>query len=342
MQFKKSRNFKKLIIASFVSIPFTTLAFVPSISRKIEKQNFSLVQVKNDKSFLANKPTLYQFESDDINFFQNSVPLKYKNINWNLSLPTLVKGLDSFDGKKYFKDYFETLTNEFNCLLYGKNYTFIKTLNAINHLANSMEAEIEKANYYIECYQNVKQKKLDAIDSFKNGDFTNENLKKMSIAKIMELVSHKYNVNPNTLNEFSYDELVGMLVEDDSDEMVEEIEEIDDAIQACELYKLNHQDKLKFLNDMKKELINAFNKFVEEWKSKNEWYKNYDTEKEMKKEMKKDYELNKFFLEKLTLIGKNGSSSLSYFFLTELLNDLFASSFFIDDKPLFTSSFIFK
>lgn len=55
---------------------------------------------------------------------------------------------------------------------------------------------------------------------------------------------------------------------------------------------------------MKKELINAFNKFVEEWKSKNEWYKNYDTEKEMKKEMKKDYELNKFFLEKLAFMKK--------------------------------------
>ena len=107
-------------------------------------------------------------------------------------------------------------------------------------------------------------KKLDAIDSFENGDFTNENLKKMSIAKIMDLVSHKYNVDINTLNEFSYDELVGMLVEDDSDEMMDKIEEIDDAIQSCKLYKVHHQDKLKFLNDMKKELINAFNKFVEE------------------------------------------------------------------------------
>ena len=141
--------------------------------------------------------------------------------------------------EKIFKDYFETLTNEFNCLLYGKNCTFIKTLNAINYLANSMEVEIEKANYYIECYQNVKQKKLDADDSFKNGDFTNENLKKMSIAKIMDLVSHKYNVDINTLNEFSYDELVGMLVEDDSDEMMDKIEEIDDAIQSCELYKVH-------------------------------------------------------------------------------------------------------
>ena len=153
-------------------------------------------------------------------------------------------------------------------------------------------------------------KKLDAIDSFENGDFTNENLKKMSIAKIMDLVSHKYNVDINTLNEFSYDELVGMLVEDDSDEMMDKIEEIDDAIQSCELYKVHHQDKLKFLNDMKKELINAFNKFVEEWKSKNEWYKNYDTEKEMKK----DYELNKFFLEKLAFMEKNNNSSLSCFF----------------------------
>ena len=95
-------------------------------------------------------------------------------------------------------------------------------------------------------------KKLDAIDSFKNDDFTNENLKKMSIAKIMELVGRKYNDNINTLNEFSYDELVGMLVEDNSEEMMDEIEEIGDAIQSCELYKLNHQDKLKFLNDMKK------------------------------------------------------------------------------------------
>ena len=67
------------------------------------------MQVKNDKSFLANKPTLYQFESDGINFFHSSVPLKYKNINWNLSFLTLVNGLDSFDGKKYFKDYFEVL-----------------------------------------------------------------------------------------------------------------------------------------------------------------------------------------------------------------------------------------
>ena len=80
--------------------------------------------------------------------------------------------------KKYFKDYFEALINEFNCLLYEKNCTFIKALNAINHLANSMEVGIGKANYYIECYQNVKQKKLDAIGSFKNGDFTEENLKK--------------------------------------------------------------------------------------------------------------------------------------------------------------------
>lgn len=51
-------------------------------------------------------------------------------------------------------------------------------------------------------------------------------------------VSHKYNVDINTLNEFSYDELVGMLVEDDSDEMMDKIEEIDDAIQSCELYKV--------------------------------------------------------------------------------------------------------
>lgn len=77
----------------------------------------------------------------------------------------------------------------------------------------------------------------------------------MSIAKIMDPVSHKYNVDINTLNEFSYDELVGMLVEDDSDEMMDKIEEIDDAIQSCELYNVHHQDKLKFLNDMKKELI---------------------------------------------------------------------------------------
>ena len=140
----------------------TTLACFPSFinKRKIKEQNHSLIQVKEDKSLLVEKPILYQFESDDINFFQNSVPLKYKNINWNLSLPTLVKGLDSFDGKKYFKDYFETLSNEFNCLLYGKNCTFIKTLNAINHLANSMEVKIEKANYYIKCYQNAQQKNL--------------------------------------------------------------------------------------------------------------------------------------------------------------------------------------
>lgn len=231
------------------------------------------------------------------------------------------------------------MSNEFNCLLYGKNCTFIKTLNAINHLAKSMKVEIEKANYYIKCYQNAQQKKLDAIDSFENGDFTNENLKKMSIAKIMDLVSHKYNVDINTLNEFSYDELVWMLVEDDSDEMMDKIEEIDDAIQSCELYKVHHQDKLKFLNDMKKELINAFNKFVEEWKSKNEWYKNYDTEKEMKKEMKKDYELNKFFLEKLAFMEKNNNSSLSYLFLSKILNDLFTSSFFVDEETSFTSSF---
>ena len=103
----------------------------------------------------------------------------------------------------------------------------------------------------------------------------------------MKLVGHKCIVNVNTLNEFSYNELATMLVEDNSDEMMQEIEEIDDAIKSCELYKFSHEGKLKFLNDMKKELVNVFNKFVEEWKSKNEWYKNYDTEKEMKKEMKK-------------------------------------------------------
>ena len=101
MQIKKNKIFKKIIIAPFMFILSTSLAFIPSISQKSENQNFSLVQVKNNKSFLANKPTLYQFESDDINFFQNSVPLKYKNINWKLSLPTLVKGLDSFDGKNF-------------------------------------------------------------------------------------------------------------------------------------------------------------------------------------------------------------------------------------------------
>ena len=103
MQIKKNKIFKKIIIAPFMFILSTSLAFIPSISQKSENQNFSLVQVKNNKSFLANKPTLYQFESDDINFFQNSVPLKYKNINWKLSLPTLVKGLDSFDGKNILK-----------------------------------------------------------------------------------------------------------------------------------------------------------------------------------------------------------------------------------------------
>ena len=86
----------------------------------------------------------------------------------------------------------------------------------------------------------------------------------MSIAKIMKLVGHKCIVNVNTLNEFSYNELATMLVEDNSDEMMQEIEEIDDAIKSCELYKFSHEGKLKFLNDMKKELVNVFNKFVEE------------------------------------------------------------------------------
>lgn len=78
MQIKRNKIFKKMVIASFVSILLMLLAFVPSISRKNEKQNFSLVQVKNDKSFLANKPTLYQFESDDINFFKIAYHLNIK------------------------------------------------------------------------------------------------------------------------------------------------------------------------------------------------------------------------------------------------------------------------
>lgn len=61
----------------------------------------------------------------------------------------------------------------------------------------------------------------------------------------------------------------------------------------------------------------------------------------MKKEMKKDYELNKFFLEKLAFMGKNNNSSLSCLFLSKILNDLFASSFFVDEEPSFTSSFTF-
>ena len=59
----------------------------------------------------------------------------------------------------------------------------------------------------------------------------------------------------------------------------------------------------------------------------------------MKKEMKKDYELNKFFLEKLAFMEKNNNSSLSYLFLSKILNDLFTSSFFVDEETPFTSSF---
>ncbi len=57
--------------------------------------------------------------------------------------------------------------------------------------------------------------------------------------------------------------------------------------------------------------------------------------------MKKDYELNKFFLEKLSFMEKNNNGSLSYLFLSKILNDLFASSFFVDEEAPFTSFFTF-
>lgn len=43
MQIKKNKIFKKIIIAPFMFILSTSLAFIPSISQKSENQNFSLV-----------------------------------------------------------------------------------------------------------------------------------------------------------------------------------------------------------------------------------------------------------------------------------------------------------
>ena len=46
MQIKKNKIFKKIIIAPFMFILSTSLAFIPSISQKSENQNFSLFKSK--------------------------------------------------------------------------------------------------------------------------------------------------------------------------------------------------------------------------------------------------------------------------------------------------------
>ena len=270
----------------------SSLVFTSSIVKCLDKVNYernSLVKVVNDKSFLADKPVLYQFESNGINYYLDTIPLQYKKINWDLPLHKLVGGLDSFDGKTFFKDYSLKLAKEFDYLSYGQNYTFVNVLNDVNFLKSSFNNEIGKAKFYIEQYKYKKNMMSKFLDDFKKDDSSELDLNKMSIAEIKNFIACKFDVYVD-LDDLTYGKLVE-LCDDESNQM--KIKEIDEAIEKCELYKGKYESKLTTLNDMTKELVASFNKFVAMWKEKNSWFKNYDTEKEMVTELKKDYEKNK-------------------------------------------------
>lgn len=287
---KKNNFFKKMIIALLPFTSLASLAFVPNVSQKIEKQNCALVKIENDKSLLVEKPILYQFETKAINCFPNTIPLKYEKIDWNLPLHVLVNSLDSFDGNKYFKDYLMELCAKFDCLpCNGKKHNFIAVINLINHLENSLNNKIAKSNYQIEYYKWNKEKLLAILNDFaKDGNLDDLDMNKMNLAKIKWLIISKYGVSASELDGFTYEELVKMCKSN-----LEVIKEIDEAINFCEEYKSNCQSKLDFLSGKKKELIDSLYKFVDMWKANSSWYKNYDSMKEMVKEMKKDYEKNK-------------------------------------------------
>ena len=287
----KRNNFpKKIIISSWAIALLTSLVFVPNISQKIGRQNCSLVQIENDKSPLVEKPILYQIETEAINCFPKIVPLKYEKINWDLPLHILVNGLDSFDGDKYFKDYLNELITKFDCLPYDdQKHTFVNVINLINDLKNSLNYEVKKSTYQIEYYKKNKEKLLEICNDYaKESDVDNLEIGKMNLSKIKKLIVSKFDVSVEELDNFTYEELTEFCKSNSNT-----IKEIDGVIELCEAHKVNCESKISFLNDMKKELINSLYKFVDMWKMNNSWYKNYDSTKEMVKEMKKDYENNK-------------------------------------------------
>lgn len=290
LSIKKSKIFKKMIISSLVVAPLTSLAFIPSISQKMEKQNCSLVQIKNDKSSFVDKPILYQFETEAINYFPNTIPLKYEKIDWNLPFHVLVNSLDSFDGKNYFKDYLTKLAIDFDCLPDIKQHTFITVINLINNLENSLKNKIEYANFQIEYYKKNKEKLLGIFNTFaKENNFDDLDVSKMNLSKIKQIIVNKFDISGNELDDLTYDELINMCKSNNT----EAIKQIDETIQFCEAYKTSCESKLSPLNTTKQELINSLNNFANVWKKNNNWYKNFDSEKEMLDEMKKDYEKNK-------------------------------------------------
>ena len=151
-----------------ISFVVTTLACIPSFTnkRKIKEQNHSLIQVKEDKSLLVEKPILYQFETQENNCVPDiPFPLEYEKINWDLPLNVLVNCLDSFNGDKFFKDY---LTKIFDKVNYSCDYankytfidehrsTFIDVINIINDLKTPLTQTIDKIDHQIEFYKKRK------------------------------------------------------------------------------------------------------------------------------------------------------------------------------------------
>lgn len=320
---KKNSFLKRTITALFVVAPLTPLVFIPSISQKIGKQNCSLVQIENDKSPLVKKPILYQFETEENNCFPKTIPLKYDKIDWDLPLHVLVNSLDSFDGNEYFKDYLKKLITKFDCLPYnGQKHTFVDVVNLINNLENSLNYDVKKSIYQIEYYKKNKEKLLEICKEYaKESSLDDLEFGKMNLSKIKELIVSKFDVSVEELDNFTYEQLTEFC-KSNSDT----IKEIDGVIELCELHKLNCESKINFLSDMKKELINSFYKLVDMWKMNNTWYKNYDSNKEMIKEMKKDYENNK----------KNNFSNLSKdnLYLFSLIFSI------VENDPFFNFSFV--
>lgn len=322
LSIKRNKFFKRMIVTLSLGALSMLSVFIPTISKKIETQNCSLVQVKNDKSPLVEKPILYQFETKEINYLPKTIPLKYGEINWDLPLHVLINSLDSFDGDKYFKDYLKELITKFDCLPHnGRKHTFINVINLINDLENSLNYEVKKSNYQIEYYKESKEKLLEIYHDYaKESNFDDLNVDKMNLSKIKELIVIKFGVNPEELDNFTYEELTEFCQSNSNT-----IKEIDEVIEFCEAHKTNCESKINFLNHMKEELIDSLYKFVDTWKANNSWYKNYDSTKEMLKEMKKDYENNK----------KNNFNSLSNddLYLFSLL-----FSFFGEEDPIISFS----
>ena len=195
---KKNSFFRRIGIISFV---VTTLACIPSFinKRKIKEQNHSLIQVKEDKSLLVEKPILYQFETQENNCVPDiPFPLEYEKINWDLPLNVLVNCLDSFNGDKFFKDY---LTKIFDKVNYSYDYankytfidehisTFIDVINLINDLKTPLTQTIDKIDHQIEFYKKKKEDLHKIIGDFiSKNNLDNLNMDDMTLFEIKDLI----------------------------------------------------------------------------------------------------------------------------------------------------------